>query len=273
MSKYEKELFTQHLKSIEDQKGRGLNHLRWGSAIDSFVKKCRAQCHDIYEILMEFKQNRWLIEQKCREISGLKFIMFDAKETSELHTFESKQATNRDGIARRLNQIFNEIRSILTSTYRNFIDKEDTIQKAFFKHVINVDKLIENELRKAVKHSFQGFLKAIKGDESNDTNPVLLFKVYIDIEEKKNEFDLMFQPQPIELKDSVSRILNNATDILSRFRRLESDMLEVRTKGIAELLKQERENSSLPAIANINSLNITQSNDFLMNERDSVRSF
>lgn len=49
-------------------------------------------------------------------------------------------------------------------------------------------------------------------------------------------------------------------------------MLEVRTKGIAEILKQEKQNSAL-ASANIGTLNITQSNEFLIIGRESVKSF
>ena len=122
------------------------------------------------------------------------------------------------------------------------MEQKDKIQSAFFQHVIRIDKMIETELRKTLKYSFQEFYKAIHGDDKSKTNPVQLFKVYIDIEEKKNEFELMFSPPVSDLSDTVTKILNNATNILAKFRRLETDMLEVRTKAIAELLKKAKEN-------------------------------
>ena len=48
MSDYEKELFSEHLTLLEVQKNRGIKTLRWSSTVDSFVKKCRSHCKDVY---------------------------------------------------------------------------------------------------------------------------------------------------------------------------------------------------------------------------------
>jgi len=172
---------------------------------------------------MKFKQSKREIEDKCREISQtLKFITFSTRTVYELQDFEQKQAENRESVVKKLRLYITEIRSILSKTYENFVDKTDAIQKAWFEHVIEIDNMIEDELRKAVRISFQDLLKAIVGDEKNKTNPTQIFRVFIVLESVEYEqYILDFQPTTQELQDSLALLLTESIEILSNFRRME----------------------------------------------------
>lgn len=188
----EEELFSQHLRALEHKKSKGTDTLTWGPTIESFVAGFNDLCDEIYSKLVEFKQNEKEIHKKCQEISKLRFIVFDPKEPYKLSEFKDKQRENRKQIKEHLKDIFTEIRTILRKTYRHFIDQQDNIYLKWFSFVRKVDAKIESELRKAVKSSFQTFLKAITGDEKNKTNPIQLFKIFIMVEGKKDESDLIF---------------------------------------------------------------------------------
>jgi len=82
--------------------------------------------------------------------------------------------------------------------------------------------MIEDELRKAVRISFQDLLKAIVGDEKNKTNPTQIFRVFIVLESVEYEqYILDFQPTTQELQDSLALLLTESIEILSNFRRME----------------------------------------------------
>lgn len=272
MSPFEKNLFKEHLDTVNLSKNRGLRILKWSSkgTLDSFVKDCRSKCAAIFTKLMKFKQSKREIEDKCREISQtLKFIVFSSRSVYEISDFEQKQQENRESVVKKLRLIITEIRSILCKTYENFVDKTDPIQKAWFEHVIDVDNLVEEELRKAVRISFQELLKAIVGDEKNKTNPTQIFRVFIVLEGGELEYKLDFNPTTQELQDSLALMLTESIEILSGFRRLESDMLEERTRQIDTLLQQEKEASKVPSMGPKfgRSQNFSFSNDFLSKER------
>lgn len=156
----------------------------------------------------------------------------------ELDKFENVQRENRTKVFKNLKVYINEIRAILCKTYENFVDKTDPIQKAWFEHIIWVDNKIEEELRKAVRISFQDLLKAIVGDEKNKTNPTQIFKVYITLETVEYEqYKLDFTPTTQDLQDTLALLLTESIEILSSIRRLELDMLEERTRKIDELVQ------------------------------------
>lgn len=269
MTSFEKELFSTHLKLIEARKARGKETIKWSNNLETFVGQFNATCDDVYAKLLEFKEAGNEIDQKCREIAKLHFVVFDNKEPYELEKFKKKQYKNKDEITRKLVQTFTEIRAILKKTYRHFIDQEDHIQKNWFSYVIKVDEKIESELRKAVRNSFQTLLKAMTGDEANNTNPVQLFKIYIMIEGKKDDFELIFQPNPEELGTEISTILKNCMNPISHIQRLESDMLEIRSQGIAEILKEDLGNPAYAA-GGQQIHNFSETNDFLLEGRENI---
>ena len=276
MSPFEKSLFKEHLDTINSSKNRGLKILKWSSkgTLDSFVKDCRSKCAAIFSKLLKFKQSKREIEDKCREISQtLKFITFDSRKVYELHEFEQRQQENRESVSKKLRLYINDIRSNQCRTYENFVDKTDHIQKAWFEHVISIDNLIEEELRKAVRMSFQEQLRAIVGDEKNKTNPTQIFKVYIVLETVEyDQYKLDFQPTTQELQDSLALLLTESIEILTNFRRMELDMLDERARKIDELLQAEKENSKVPSMAPklARNTNFSFNNDFLTKDKQTI---
>ena len=246
MDPKEKQLFEQHLAKLSEQKDKGTKSTHWKSVTDLYVKKMKSQCADIYISLMQFKHSKAVINEKISEISRYnQFILFDTKEPYEIDSFQAKQTNNQNQISTKIQNTFSEIKKILTNTFEDFVDKKASIHIAWFEFIRTVDKKIEDELRKAVRNSFQDFYKAISGDKKTQNNPVQLFKVYIVIfrNTKDSDYELVFDPKMSDLIEKVSLVLNRSVDVVGKLKHIEQDMLEIRSRRVHELReKQEEEN-------------------------------
>ena len=273
MDAEEKQLFEQHLKKLSDHKDKGKKSVQWNPVVDMFVKKMKSQCADIYYSLMHFKHTKSVIEEKISEISRYtKFIVFDPKEPSEIVNFCNKQNSNQNQISSKITNTFTEIKSMLANTFEDFADKTPQIHLAWFEFVRSVDKRIENELRKAVKTSFQEFYKAINGDEKNKTNPIHIFKIFIVLRNTKDDYELTFDPEGNELSDSVNKSLANSVNVLLKFKHVETDLLEIRSRRVAEL-REKQEEERKKGLKNEDAVEYNEDNKFLIDARKNPPSF
>jgi dynein heavy chain len=271
----EKQLFEQHLSKLSEQKDKGTRSTHWKSVTDLYVKKMKSQCADIYISLMQFKHAKAVINDKISEISKYnQFIQFDTKEPYEIDPFVAKQTNNQTQISTKIQNTFSEIKKILTNTFEDFVDKKSSVHVAWFEFVRTVDKKIEDELKKTVGTSFREFCKAITGDKKTQNNPVQLFKVYIVIlrSTKDADYDLVFDPKMSDLIDKVNSVLNKSVDVVGKLKHIETDMLEIRTRRVQELIEKQEEEKKR-GMKNEDAVEYIPDNGFLLSARKSPPSF
>jgi len=269
----EKRLFEQHLAKLAEHKDKGKKSIPWNTVVEIFVKKMKSLCSEVYNSLMHFKNTKMVVREKISEISKYnKFIVFDTKEPFEIDQFCVKQQNNQNQISAKITNTFAEIKSMLANTFDDFVDKKTSIHVAWFDYVRSVDAQIEAELKKAVKTSFNDFIKAIKGDEANKSNPVHVFKVYIILRSTKEEYELNFEPKNTELIDKVSVILNRSVDVIGKLKHIELDLLETRSRRVMEL-KEKQDEDKKRGLKNEDGVEYNPDNGFLLATRKQTSTF
>jgi dynein heavy chain len=71
LSPEERRLFAEHLRRVDRKVAPGLNKLTWVSKSikEGFVKTCRDQCRDTYDLVLKFHENHRRILALCRKIA------------------------------------------------------------------------------------------------------------------------------------------------------------------------------------------------------------
>ncbi len=99
MNEFEKNLFKDHLRKINESVNRGTTTLKWNSqgTLDNFVKECSIKCKSVHQKILEFKNKRVCVNKKIKEISErIKFISFDPRKVVEIGTFLMDQENTRE---------------------------------------------------------------------------------------------------------------------------------------------------------------------------------
>ena len=253
-SDFENELFAEHIENVNGSVYRGLKILRWSSqgTLDNFVKECRVKCESVSEKVLRFKAVQADVEQEVRRtFARLRFVHFDARKVQEVPLFlqmqETVAATTRDALSRLVAFVVERLEEVNL----NFIDKGERVQLAWLAFLKRVDRLIEEEFRRAFKGVFQELLKAIVGDEKSKTNPTQIFKLHIVLKSGEAESKLDFEPTLPEFQSGVSRVMRRPLDELADFPRLPHLMLRSRNRKIAEIVdllqrgdKNDKENQA-----------------------------
>lgn len=276
MDPKEKQLFKAHLAKLKKIKqDNGQKSTVWGPFIEVYVKRIKEECQFLYHILMQFKHNKRITEEKISEISRFnKFVVFDTKEPYEIDPFISKQQNNQAQIATKISAIFTEIKKLLAQNFEDFADKGKDVHLAWFEFIRIVDKRIEDELRKAVRTSFQELHKAIAGDVRNKINPIHLFKVYIILRTSNSEenFNVLFDPLESDLITRISNTLMKSVDVLGKLKHIESDMLDIRARKVQEL-KDKQDDEVKKTGKRQDLLQFDLDNNFLLSARNPPASF
>ena len=242
---FERELFNDHLESINSSIARGLKILRWSSqgTLDNFVKECRAKCAKVRKTILDFKQTKTAIEEKVRELGDkVKLIQFDARKMHDLAAFVSKQERNREQARIIIERCFNEIEAMCSDVYDEFINKSLRIQKCWFRFVKEVDGLIEEEFNKIARTSLQEFYKTMSGDEN--TNPTQIFKIYILLEVREKGNELSFDPPVKEFNLRISEVLESSLRFFKSFKKFPSVIYEARKAKINRIVLEAEHEAS-----------------------------
>lgn len=247
---FEEELFREHIDNINSSIFRGLKILRWSSqgTLDNFVKECRSKCEQVDSRIAQFKRIESSVEEMIKHtFSKIRFFHFDARRVLEYEQFKSLQGQTWQMAKREILELFQNIENSLAEIYMHFIEKGESVQKAWFGFVCKIDKLIEDEFRKHFKANYQELLKAITGDEKSKTNPTQIFKVFI-VHKKndKNEDIMDFEPPIGNFHDLIGQLLSHSIMSFSDVQRLPYIMLDARNKKIKAIQESfQNENSQL----------------------------
>jgi dynein heavy chain len=273
MDAKEKQLFAQHLESWDEPKMKGINKkVQWSPIVDTNCREMKDQYHTVYHIMMQFKYNKAIIQQKINEISNIKFIDFETKDPQEVQQFVDKQNVRRKTNETILGNIFKDIKKIMSDNFEDFIRQDRRIHLAWFEFVRSIDKRIEDELRKSVRTSFQEFFKAIAGDIKHQINPIHLFKVYIILRTSTNDegFKLVFDPLEQDLITRITSVLFNSVEVLNK-KRVETDLLEIRSRRVQELIDKKAIDDKIGN--KVEEIRTVADNGFLIEARTEPASF
>lgn len=204
----ERRLFIDHLRKLDRRISQGLFKLTWQSKnmIDMYVKDCVVNCQETHAIVKEFKDCKNTVHRICKQISSAMVLKVDKNVIYEESVFETRQQEHRNAVSAQFEQGFTRIMSVLRNMYRNFRDGSSEVQREWRSQITQIDKMMEQSLKHAVKRSLQELSKSINGDSKTD--PQTLFTVRIVLEHNK----VTYRPSMMNLTHSVNIV---AKDIIS----------------------------------------------------------
>lgn len=179
MDDYERNLFAEHLQAANKIIQPGITRFKWSSKanVDSFLgRTCRGVCSDLYNKLKEFKTNTEKIEQKCQEIASKLFLKINKKHSYQIDEFYEEQRDHRHDIKDKLEKILKEISDILSHSYELFANGRKETQLFWFNYVKDIDRKIEDALKKGIKNSLVEFYLVI-GDPEKNIQPTPIFVI------------------------------------------------------------------------------------------------
>ena len=132
-----------------------------------------------------FKSNTEKIDAKCAEIASKLLININKKKAYLVGEFQHEQERHRKDVLQKLKGIFEEIFSILCTTYEPFVTCRRETQLVWFGYLKQIDHKIEEALKKSVKNSLMELYRVIGDpDKGVQAIPVFILEVGLDQTEK-----------------------------------------------------------------------------------------
>jgi dynein heavy chain, axonemal len=243
MDDNERNLFAEHLQTTNKVIQPGITRFKWSSKanVDSFLgRTCRGICSDLYNKLKEFKANTDKIEQKCQEIASKLFLKINKKHSYQIGEFYDEQKEHREDIKQKLQTILKEITDILCRSYELFTNGRKDTQLFWFNYVKDIDRKIEDALKKGIKNSLIEFYVVI-GDADKNITPTPIFEISA-ILEREDTPKLAYKPTTSSLLETITEIISSINDVVSGFGKVQNKMQEVYKKKREEMLvRMEKE--------------------------------
>lgn len=217
----------------------GITRFKWSSKsnVDSFLgRNCRGSCLDLFNKLKEFKANTEKIELKCQEIASKLFLKISKKRSYEISEFFEEQRVHRDDIRDKLKKILGDITEILLQSYELFAGGRKETQQFWFSYVKEIDRRIEDSLKKGIKNSLVEFYVVI-GDQEKNLQPIPIFIISA-ILERDDPPKLAYRPTTDSLLGTITEIISSINDVVSAFPKVQNRIYEVYRRKREELLSR-----------------------------------
>ena len=218
----EKKLFDLHIVYLNNKLKPGWTKvIDWNKKqiVDTTIKDWRRQCTECLEKVFLYKNNTERLYQKCDELSEIHLLKLNRKHVYEIDEFEKMQNEHLEYANPQLQGICDEMMQIIMSTYDIFNSGDSKFQSATQSMEIvqnqwqiylqQIDKRLEESLKKAVWHGLNEMSKAINGDSKSEASPV--FYLHVTLDEQKQKTD--FRPSRDTMKVMIYRVVDKIMDI------------------------------------------------------------
>jgi dynein heavy chain, axonemal len=136
----ERRLFIDHIRRLDRKITPGLNKITWQSRnlIDIYVRECCSSCHELANVIAEFKDTKQIIHRVCKQISSTMLVRVDKNQVYEGDIFEGKQRDFRANVVKLFDGYYNKMMNPLKNVYRNFKDGPTEVQREWKSQVVQV---------------------------------------------------------------------------------------------------------------------------------------
>lgn len=162
------------------------------------------------------------------------FLKIDKKKPYLISDFELEQEEHQQFVKDKLTKTLNEIFVILSESYEFFVYGRKETQLHWFNYVKEIDKKIEDALKKAIKNSLIEFYMVI-GDPDKKIQPIPIFTISA-VLAKEDPPKLAYEPATSNLLQSINEIISSVNDVVSGFVKTQNKMYEVYLKKREEIL-------------------------------------
>ena len=197
----ERALFRERIHALDKKLHPGFTKLTWASegVQEFFITDCRTQAMKLQALINSYKTANRKIGGSCRTISEMLFIRLDGKRVYKENEFSEEQYRNCMTVQHRVQEIHDEIASIMKETFQVKIHQANWYFKLFvlFTHQVfrgdggdvhshwlqytdHMDRMVEEAFRLNVKWSLQELSRAINGDGKTTPNPLFRVEVVLD---------------------------------------------------------------------------------------------
>jgi len=136
----EKRLFLDHIRKLDRRIGQGLTKLTWQNRnmIEMYVKDCCTNCHDVHNVVKEFKDCKSFINRLTKQIGLALLIRIDKNQIYEGGIFEKRQQEHRASMFNQFELAYQKIVSTLRNIYKNFKDGSPEVQREWRSQIAQV---------------------------------------------------------------------------------------------------------------------------------------
>eukprot|EP01042_Synura_sphagnicola_P000546 gene546-588_t len=226
----ERRLFLDHIRRLDRRITQGMGKLTWTSKnmIELYVRDCCGHCQEVHTVVKDFKECKSVVTRLCKQISGSLLLKVDKNLIYDETLFETRQREHRVALSQQFEDSFHKILHSLRSIYRNFREGSPEVQREWKSQVTQIDKVMEQSLKHAVKRSLQELSKAINGDSKTD--PQTLFTVRIVLDSSKSMIEssrVTYRPSMINLTHSVNVVAKDVIGVVTAIPRIRGQSFEM----------------------------------------------
>lgn len=234
-------IFKERLKFLDKKLSAGLSNLIWANGgtgvADFFLKETRRHCQDVQTLFQEFNDTHKFVERACHEIAKeIPLWNLDPKAIYDVEEFAATRQLYQEQMQQRLSKLSSCIATRLEATRKLFEGDGPDVARQWQLYLIQLDKLLENSLRAALRSSLTNLQHSICGDKkivsavnpgSDSTSgsaatPVngsvqsdlpSLFKVHVVLSTSTNKVE--FSPSLAEIDSLVQKAASDMIQIIS----------------------------------------------------------
>lgn len=136
----ERRLFLDHIRKLDRKIAPGLNKITWQSRnlIEIYVRECCSSCHDLANIISEYKDGKATVQKICKQISNSLLVKVDKNQIYEGDIFEAKQRDFRIGLVKVFEGYYQKILTVLKAACKHFKDGPMEVQREWKSQVVQV---------------------------------------------------------------------------------------------------------------------------------------
>jgi len=244
----ERNLFREHLDSLDKQIEPGIKKYNWDKSDDKFVISCRRECQDVFKRVKMFQKNQLKINDEFDKVSTTCYTLIQ-KKLYGLHEFIQEQEDSLKNKEKDFIKSFERIKNKMMKTYDLFIYKGAKIQTEWLQFVSRLDKSLEKSLKQSVINTLMDLGKHIRLDQKQDLN-VALFKVYTVIDTNDASWRILHDPSHDQMLKSIKQFIKKILQVTRVIPRIEKVFRDEREKKIAEIKKKQDDQDKSMGAAN-----------------------
>ncbi|XP_029381754.1 dynein heavy chain 2, axonemal [Echeneis naucrates] len=214
-------LFWEQINLIDKKIQPGLTKIFWSSLETSniLIHDCLLHMDKFQMIVDGYKVSNLCISNLCRKLSDTLLVSLDSKTVYRNLQFENYHKGHQQTCLQILQSAHQDIVDTMSSIYNIFSHGGPETQEKWETYTEKVDHMVEEALRRNIKHSMKRLLKAISGDSKSSPNP--LFKVLVTLCQTTAQTTprVEFSPTLGKLAQSVN-IMPQLISTITEFKRL-----------------------------------------------------
>ncbi|XP_018428368.1 PREDICTED: dynein heavy chain 2, axonemal [Nanorana parkeri] len=222
LSTEERGLFRERIRFLDKKIQPGLTKLHWSSkgASTAFINDCLLQASKIQQIVDNYKASNLNISRCAQTISESLLLQIDGNRVFRYLEFQDAQGEHRRAVQRRLQNLHEEICSLMRTTFEVFKADGPEVQQHWMYYTEKIDRLVEEAFRLNIKWSLQELSKAINGDSKTTPSPLFRVMVILQNDFPGSTAEVEFSPTLLQLANLVSSVCSEILIAVSSFQRL-----------------------------------------------------